>query len=153
MSAPKRSNDWSGHRSSRLNLHLGCWKDALWYHIDLGQHWLRQSWQWLVAWGHQAITWNNVDLSSLRSSDNPLRAISQELPWPSIVNITLKITNLKFHSNLLGVNELITIPTLISGAMMPQMPGYKDKHNRFHIVPEMIPEFVVPDLENCKVGS
>ena len=30
--------------------------------MDLGQHWLRY---WLVAWWHQAITWTNVDLSSV----------------------------------------------------------------------------------------
>ena len=42
---------------------------------DLGQHWFRY---WLVAWQHQAITWNNVELSSLRSSDVHLRAISLE---------------------------------------------------------------------------
>ena len=31
--------------------------------LDLGQHWFRQ---WLVAWRHQAITWANVHLSSIR---------------------------------------------------------------------------------------
>ena len=38
--------------------------------IDLGPHWLR--W-WLVAWRYQAITWTNVDLSSVRFSDKHLR--------------------------------------------------------------------------------
>ena len=67
--------------------------------IELGQHWLRQ---WLVAWWHQAITWTNVDLSSVRSSDNYLRANSQKTPQPSITKISLKITYryLRFHSNL-----------------------------------------------------
>ena len=32
---------------------------------ELGQHWGRY---WLVAWWHQAITWTNVDLSSVRYS-------------------------------------------------------------------------------------
>ena len=41
--------------------------------IDLGQHWLRL---WLAAWWHQAITWTNVDLSSVRSCGIHLRAIS-----------------------------------------------------------------------------
>ena len=41
--------------------------------VDLGQHWLRQ---WLVAWRHQAITWTNVDLSSDKSHDIQLRALS-----------------------------------------------------------------------------
>ena len=40
--------------------------------IDLGQHWLRQ---WLVAWGYQAITRTNVDLS-VWSSDVRQKTIS-----------------------------------------------------------------------------
>ena len=74
---------------------------------DLGQHWLR--W-WLVAWWHQAITWTNVDWSSLKSSDTHNRAISQEMPQPSITKICLIITYLKFHSNFPGANELIHYP-------------------------------------------
>ena len=66
---------------------------------DLGQLWLRQ---WLVAWRHQAITWTNVDWSSVKSSDIHIRAISQEMPQPPITNICLKITYLKFHSNFPG---------------------------------------------------
>ena len=42
---------------------------------DLGQHWLRY---WLVAWRHQAITWTNVDLSSIRSCGIHLRTLSWE---------------------------------------------------------------------------
>ena len=49
--------------------------------IDMGQHWIR--W-WLVAWQHQAITWTNVDLSSVRSSYIHLMAISQDT---SIINV------------------------------------------------------------------
>ena len=63
---------------------------------DLGQH----------AWRHQAITWTNVDWSSVKSSDIHIRAISQEMPQPSITEIFLKITCLKFHSNFLGAKEL-----------------------------------------------
>ena len=70
---------------------------------DLGQHWLKQ---WLVAWRHQAITWINVDWSSVKSSDVQIRAISQEMSQPSIIEICLKITCLKFHSNFPGANEL-----------------------------------------------
>ena len=33
--------------------------------IDLGQHWFRQ---WLGAWRHQAITWTNSDLISIKPS-------------------------------------------------------------------------------------
>ena len=78
--------------------------------INLGQHWLRQ---WLVAWRHQAITWTSVDLSSVRSSGIHLRAILQEIPQPSVTwvnEISLKISYLKFCSNLPGVNELTHWP-------------------------------------------
>ena len=73
---------------------------------DLCQHWLRQ---WLVAWRHQAITWTNVDLSSVRSSDFLLRASLQEIPQPSITEIIWKIKYLKFYSNFPGANELIHV--------------------------------------------
>ena len=39
---------------------------------ELSQLWLRQ---WLVAWRHQAITWTNVNLSSVTFSDIHLRAL------------------------------------------------------------------------------
>ena len=71
---------------------------------DLGQHWLRL---WLVAWRHQAITWTNADLSSVRSSDIHLRTISQGIPRPTITKISFKIIYLKLHSNLPGTNELM----------------------------------------------
>ena len=61
---------------------------------DLGQQWLRL---WLVAWRHQAITWTNVDWSSVKSSDIHIRAISQEMPQSSISKIHLKITYIKFY--------------------------------------------------------
>ena len=35
--------------------------------VDLGQHWFRC---WLVAWRHQAITWTNLDLSSIKTLRN-----------------------------------------------------------------------------------
>ena len=56
--------------------------------IDLGQHWLRL---WLVAWQHQAITWTNVDLLSVKSNDIHLRAILQATYQPAITKINLKI--------------------------------------------------------------
>ena len=46
---------------------------------DLGFHW------------QQAITWTNVDLSSVRSSDIHLRVCSQEIPQLSITEIIWKI--------------------------------------------------------------
>ena len=46
-----------------------------------------------------------VDLSSV--SDNLIRAISQEIPQPSINKISSKITYLKFHSVLLRAIEFL----------------------------------------------
>ena len=77
--------------------------------IDLGQHWLMQ---WLVAWRHQAITWTNVDWSSVKSTDIHIRAISQEMPQPPITKIYLKITCLKFHANFPGADELMECGSL-----------------------------------------
>ena len=39
------------------------------------------------CWWHQAITWTNVDLSSVRSSDIHFRANSQEIPEASIIKL------------------------------------------------------------------
>ena len=62
------------------------------------------------AWWHQAITWSNVDLSSVRSSqDIHLKASSQEILQSSISEIIWKIKYLKYHSNFPGANELITM--------------------------------------------
>ena len=47
-------------------------------------------------WDLVNITWTNVDLSSVRSSDILLRAISQKISQPSITVIGLKSTHLKF---------------------------------------------------------
>ena len=74
--------------------------------IELGQHWLKER---LVAWQHQAITWANVDLSYVMSHDIHLRAILQEIP-PTSTKINLKITHLKFHSNLPGAIVLASHP-------------------------------------------
>ena len=70
---------------------------------DLGQHWFRQ---WLVAWWHQAITWTNVDLASVRSIGIHLSTILWEILQPSITRIGWRITFLKFLWNLPGANEL-----------------------------------------------
>ena len=42
----------------------------------------------------------------MKSSNIRIRAISQEMPQPSLTKIHLKITCLKFHSNFPGPNEL-----------------------------------------------
>ena len=49
-----------------------------------------QTWS-LVTWRHRVITWNNVDLSPVRSSGIHLRAIYQEVTWPVFINISLKV--------------------------------------------------------------
>ena len=65
---------------------------------DLGQHWLR--W-WLGAWRHQAIAWTNVNLSSVRSSDNHLKAISYETQPPITENYLSKIPSKYSRSQLI----------------------------------------------------
>ena len=48
-------------------------------------------------WRHQAITWTNIDWSSVMLSDIHIRLISQDMPQPSVAKIRLKIMYLKFH--------------------------------------------------------
>ena len=64
----------------------------------------------VMAWC-QAITWTNVDWSSAKSSDSHIRAISQQIPQPSITKICLKIACLKFHWNF-PANELTKFPAV-----------------------------------------
>ena len=73
--------------------------------INLCQHW---PWWWLVVWQHQPITRINDNISSVRSCDIHLRAISKDIPQPWITDISLKLTQEKFCSNLPGTKELIT---------------------------------------------
>ena len=54
-----------------------------------------------------AVTWANVDLSSVTSSDIYLGAISQEVPQPSIIKISLKITFLKISFKSPSANKLV----------------------------------------------
>ena len=56
--------------------------------IDLGK---KLHMYWLVAWRHQAITWPNVDSSSVSSSDIHLRVISQEIRQPPITKLAWKL--------------------------------------------------------------
>ena len=53
-------------------------------------------------------TWTNVDYWSVRSIDIHMKAISLDIPQPSVTEISLKIIYLKFCSNLPGDNELST---------------------------------------------
>ena len=73
--------------------------DAIWRHKSGST--LAQV--WLAAWRHQAITWTNVDLSSVRSSGIHQRAISWEIPQPPFTQVSLKITFLKLNWNLPGL--------------------------------------------------
>ena len=66
--------------------------------------------QWLVAWRHQAFMWTIVDLSSVRSSNIYLRAISIEIPQLWITNISLKITYVNFHWNLPEATVITKLP-------------------------------------------
>ena len=51
--------------------------------------------------------------SSVKSSDIHIRAISQVMPQPSVTEIRLKITFLKFHSKFPGAYELKGLATLL----------------------------------------
>ena len=50
--------------------------------------------------------WMNVDLSAVGSSDNHLKAVSQEISQQLITKVSMKITYVKFYSIPLGANEL-----------------------------------------------
>ena len=81
-------------------------KDILSQHFELLEQILIK-----ITWGSNLIsflivTLTNVDLSPIRSSDIHLRAITQEIPQPSISKISVKIEYLKFHSNPPGANKL-----------------------------------------------
>ena len=70
--------------------------------IDLGQHWLRY---WLAVWRHQAITWTNVDLSSVKFCANHVRSNKKVLMY-SICKMSLEHTLVKLLPDLPGINEL-----------------------------------------------
>ena len=58
-------------------------------------------------------------VSSVKSSDIHIRAISQQMPQPSITKIHLKITYPKFHSNFPGANELTENTCHAEGIIIP----------------------------------
>ena len=74
--------------------------------IDLDQHWCSQL---HVAERHPAITWTNVDLSPVTSSEIHLRVNWQEIPQPTILNISFKIINITFYCHFSGANALIVV--------------------------------------------
>ena len=92
---------------------------------DLGQLWLRQ---WLVAWRHQAITWTNVDLSSVMSLGIHLRELSL-----NDVKIPINKTRLKMASrsprgqwvktsSLMLMTLLMTIPPCSTWQLSARAP-------------------------------
>ena len=75
-----------------------------------------------------AITWTNVDWSSVKSSDIHIRAISQEMPQPSITKIHLKITYLQFHVEFLLSENLnfwyLALCVFFNVSFLPSSGGF-----------------------------
>ena len=61
---------------------------------------------WVNIGSGNGLVPTNLGWSSVKSNDIHIRAISHTMLQPSITKIRLKITYLKFHSNLPGANEL-----------------------------------------------
>ena len=77
---------------------------------NLKQHWLRY---WLIAWWHQANSWTNVDLPSMKSSEIHFRLMPTLM---SIPKLCFKFTHLRSQPHLPEDNELMrTINTDTSG--------------------------------------
>ena len=90
--------------------------------------------QWLLRQReHQTINWTNVNHSTVRSSDFHLnlRAISQETPSILNTKILLKITDLKFYSNLPWASEL-TFFSFPGGSSsgVPAVAAFRGKYGR-----------------------
>ena len=77
--------------------------------IGLSQHWLRQ---WLGAWGNQAITWSNIDLSPVKFCSIHLRSLSHEDLKIPTSKTTLKSEFLKWYPDYPRVNELVLLSCL-----------------------------------------
>ena len=80
--------------------------------INLGQHWLRQ---WVVGWGHQAINWTNVDLTSVFVFFIHVRAILYKKLKIFVLDMSLKITNLRLlpHLPCQWFNSNNSLPTYL----------------------------------------
>ena len=74
--------------------------DAIWWHRS------RSTLVQVMAYRHQAITWTNVDLSSVKSCHIYLRVISQEILKRSIHDKSFKNVNSWSELHLPGANEL-----------------------------------------------
>ena len=82
------------------------------------------------AWRHQALSWTNVDLLSVRSSDLHSRAVSEEILHPSMNKISLKIIYRKFHPNVPGFNSLTT--DVLLTFLCPRYSITPSKESDFH---------------------
>ena len=96
-----------------ININIGVYQIATYVmhimHIHFNSLWPTDA----KSRRHQAITWINVILLPVRSSDIHLRAISRAVPQPLITKIGLEMTPLNFNVTLPGANELITtVPKL-----------------------------------------
>ena len=76
------------------------WEVKLLYWCRIVVIWIRQNPKYWKLFERATITWNNIDLSSLMSSDIHMKAVLQKLPQPLITRINVKITffNISFIS-------------------------------------------------------
>ena len=85
---------------------INAWVNSQWpsdaiRDMHLSLHWLRK---WLVAWRDQAITWTNINLSSVKSSCIHMRPIAQ---WASKIlfsTMALKIILLNLQPHFQETN-------------------------------------------------
>ena len=71
------------------------------------------SWEQSTWRRHQAITWTNLDQSSLGFCGIQLRTISQEMVKVHIIDTGLKMTNVRSQPDLLGADELTHLPYVV----------------------------------------
>ena len=95
---------WCIYASLGLN-ELTCWILA-YLNENLDNFQVDFKYGWLRYWWHQAVTWTSVWPIISEVQWHSLKVISQEIPQSSITTVCLKITHLKFDSNLPGANEL-----------------------------------------------
>ena len=89
----------------------------------LGRHWLDQYGlrQWLAAWWHQAITWTNGDLSSVRTRTIHLKEITLEMALKIITKTHLGITHLTHW----GLVKIVAISQTIFSNAFSWMEMYE----------------------------
>ena len=85
------------------------WEVKLLYWCRIVVIWIRQNPKYWKLFERATITWNNIDLSSLMSSDIHMKAVLQKTPQPLITKINVKITFLAFHLYPSGANDRVKI--------------------------------------------